>query len=367
MDSKNDFRQRIAQVYAEAKAQDLSFNDIVPEDVQEHFQNELTVAKDYAKDSDEREADQRAKIEDLEKQLKEANEAIQNMPEDHEQRLQDLILANNSTKFYRELYEVSQKDIEKLEAKVRTAGSKQMAIEEAKLAALRLREECNQHKENLTRAVQQNRTLRNRMETEQSNAAAVLSLKSIQVEELEQRLETSTKRLEEKKEEVDTLEAEHDRIQSAYDGLFENVELQTADATARLNTISALRNQEEKVRMTTVSELVPLRRFFEVYFSVMKRYTDKISAQLASESDKIGISKSDFKAIKDEHDKVSELRKLFINNGTDKVREEVRNLAQLADKIRESLTPLDPSASSSGKKSSRSGGWVKLNKMFNKR
>ncbi|PWS22100.1 hypothetical protein DKP78_20145, partial [Enterococcus faecium] len=87
MSSLGDFQKRMLAIVTEAESQGHKINDVVPSEVQEHFQDlkDLRTAKDYIKEYDEREKKYQYQIEDLEKQLKDAKTAVESLPDDHKQ------------------------------------------------------------------------------------------------------------------------------------------------------------------------------------------------------------------------------------------------------------------------------------------
>ena len=266
-----DLQMQLAALLAQAKAQGFSPDDVLPKEVQEHFINtrELTTAKEYIKEVEEREQRLHDRNEALQQDLKKAKQAVEELPDDHEARLVDLKQAEHHVQFYKNLMTAAEERADKYQQRWQEAIVQQTAAGEKEKKILRLEEEVVDCQATITKLVQDNRSMTDIFEALRAKDLQALENKDMKLMEMEKAICETEGRYKK-------LEDESERFEETYTDILEQMDTETSNCADAINKSalkldyaeSAMRSHD-KLRMATVSELQPLRRFYERCFDVL--------------------------------------------------------------------------------------------------
>ncbi|KAF2641768.1 hypothetical protein P280DRAFT_479049 [Massarina eburnea CBS 473.64] len=262
MSSLGDLRNRLSATIAEANAAGWKIIDVVPEEVQAHFQDlsELKQAREYIKEADAREADLQQKLSNTEQKLMAAEQAVKDLPDDHVQRLQDLTIATNSVLFYKSLHEAAENRANNFKKKWRELDQKQANINTVKSRADALQEECEHQKIIISNLITENRSKQNMIETAKDTHERAMEAKNQQLQALKAAQEAEAQFQKERARKYEDLDRERDEFEATVNGLVEDLEDDKVGAVTALNTVSARKRNLEQLHMTILSEVKYLRR-----------------------------------------------------------------------------------------------------------
>lgn len=104
---RGEYQKQLAALVASANANNLKFDDILPDGLKEHFQEmtELQRAREYVKDLEEREKGLLAEKDALKMELSEKQIEIDNLPTEHQARKVELHQAERQIALYKETSE----------------------------------------------------------------------------------------------------------------------------------------------------------------------------------------------------------------------------------------------------------------------
>lgn len=115
MVDRGEFQKNMAAFMAVAKAKDLKFEEFLPEEILEHFQEmtELTTAREYIKELEDREKKLQAANETLTNDLDKKQTEIDNLPTEYQALKVDLQQAQRQIALYKETSEDAQGRVER--------------------------------------------------------------------------------------------------------------------------------------------------------------------------------------------------------------------------------------------------------------
>jgi chromosome segregation ATPase len=267
-----DLQRQLASLLAQANSQGLNPKDVLPQEVEDHFvhsASELKAAKEYITEVEEREQLLHDCNDALQKELKKAKQAVKDLPADHEARLVDLKQAEHHIKFYKGLMDAAEDRATQYQQKWQEALAQQTAADETENKIHRLERELLDNRITITKLVEENRGMSNIFETLRAKDLRTLENKEMKLMEME-------KAIRETEERYQKLEEESERFEQTYTGIVEQMDNETincADAinktAVKLDHAQSKIRRNEKLRMATVSEIQPLRRFYDRCFDIL--------------------------------------------------------------------------------------------------
>ncbi|KAF2247311.1 hypothetical protein BU26DRAFT_429332 [Trematosphaeria pertusa] len=338
MSTLGDLQKRLTAIFTEAKAQYIKPQDVIPPEVQAHFGDlkELKTAREYIKEVEEREMALVDRNEDLEKELKQAKQAVEDLPDDHKQRLIDLQQAQHQIKFYKDLMEYAEQRALNYQAKWQEALKKQATADEAQQKIERLEAECYDHKAVIVKLINENHGAHDIYDSIREKDLKALEDKEVKLMEME-------KFVQETEDRYKQVEEEKDQFEQTYDGLIEKLDGETSEVAAALNNTSGRLRVAERLRIATVSEVTPLRKFYESAHSIISIYQHIFQGLLNTEQPKVQWIPDALRASIDSAAKECEafyfLRQAIDSEGieSDEVRDQINLLGRSAVRMHGSL------------------------------
>jgi chromosome segregation ATPase len=249
----------------------LKPEDVLPQEVQGHFSSntELTTAREHIKGLEERDQDLTKRNEALQEEAKEAKQAAKDLPADHEARLVDLKQAEHHVTFYRGLMEQAEERATKYKKKWEEAIARQTKVDDAQNKIQSLEKEVAEHEATIVKLNNENRDVSDLFDAERAKYLQTLENK-------EKKLIETEKTIRERDEELKELRIQNNHFEETYTGLLALMESETGDATAAVNKkalklerAEAQIAESDRLRMAIVSEIKPLRNFYERCFDVL--------------------------------------------------------------------------------------------------
>ncbi|KAH8728135.1 hypothetical protein GQ44DRAFT_724666 [Phaeosphaeriaceae sp. PMI808] len=271
MPSRGDIQQQLSQIASIAKAQGLKLEDVMPEEMQEHFNSPaaLKEARKYIKEADNREERLQDNIGKLTASLKakqaeidDLHEAIKASQVDHQQR-------QHSVDYYKKLWDNAQIQIERYRSRLAEANKRQTA---ADTAARRIKQlECD--KEDRTIAVF-------KLVTENR---AIVELHEAQREQDQKLLEEKDAKIISVINYANAVELErHEAVQNieqtaeTYDSLIERMEYESQVTVNTLHRKSVKFNKHvesnDQLYSALVSQITPMNRFYGHAVEILSAY-----------------------------------------------------------------------------------------------
>ena len=129
MTSRGEYKKQLAVLVAAAKANNLSFEDILPEKMLDHLKQmaELKTAREHIEQLEEREKDLKATNETLTNNIKEKQHEIDNLPAEYQALKVDLQQAQRQISLYRTTSEDAQERVERYRRQLDVIVGKQQA------------------------------------------------------------------------------------------------------------------------------------------------------------------------------------------------------------------------------------------------
>ena len=266
-----DLQKQLSSLLAQAHAQELKPHDFLPREVQAHFDNteDLATARDYIKEVDGQKHVLTERNEALQKELKDAKQAVEDLLADHQARLVDLKQAEYHVKFYKDLMDAAEDRASKYQQKWQEALAEQIAADEAENKIFRLKSELADSQTTITKLIEENRGMTKIFDTVREKDLRTL-------ENNEMKLLEMTKTIRDTNERYKKLEDESERFEQTYTTIVEQMDSETVNCADAINK-TALKlekaqsaiHRNNRLRMATVSEIQPLRRFYDRCFNAL--------------------------------------------------------------------------------------------------
>lgn len=179
MAGRGEYQKQLAVLVAAAKANNLKFKDIVPDDVQEEFleKKQLKEALEHVKDLEDREKEMRAANETLAKELDEKQSEIDNLPIEYQSMKIDLQQAQRQISLHKDTITDLNKRVERYRAQAKD-------IVDAKQADAAAAEKI----ENLQMGIKDQQTLINKlMDDNRKSEAMFEQLREVDAKALERK------------------------------------------------------------------------------------------------------------------------------------------------------------------------------------
>ncbi|KAF2119979.1 hypothetical protein BDV96DRAFT_641845 [Lophiotrema nucula] len=208
MSVKSDLRKQLAAICSQAHSNNINFADIIPHEMQDHFSSlrELTAAKAYVKEVEEREKALQSENATLKTDLHGAKQAVADLPDDHKQLKVDLKQAEGRIQFYQGLKEDAEATAESYRRKMVSAMSKQTDSEQAMARIKSLEQECQDLRNSAFKKVKDNRDLLDMLEKAEDKHQKALSEVQAQLQKTCEQLSTQEAHLAALEEESDVFE-----------------------------------------------------------------------------------------------------------------------------------------------------------------
>jgi chromosome segregation ATPase len=247
MSSRDELQMQLSQVLSTVESQGYKMEDVIPEEMQDHFQDmtALKEARQYIKDADAREKDLQVEINDLLAKLEVKQAEIDDQPEEFKALVVDLQQEKRSVDYYKGLADDSQARAERYQRKLADAAKQQTATDEANQTIQRLRAELEDQRAITVKLSQEYRTNDKIAEAKDAliaekevNMTTILTY-THQLEKEKLQLEQDIVELKEMfKHEKRTLEAamvDTEQVSAACENLIETLEQETHSVTNAVN------------------------------------------------------------------------------------------------------------------------------------
>ncbi|KAF1914764.1 hypothetical protein BDU57DRAFT_414521, partial [Ampelomyces quisqualis] len=271
MTSRGDLQKQLVHIMGVINAQDLKFEDVMPDDMQVHFQymTELKSARTYIKEVEAREKELQQANAHLLEQLQAKQTEIDDQPAEFKSLKVELQLSENRIEYYKEIAEHEQARTERYERRMEEAIKLQAVADAESRKSKRLEQSLSVCEARTCKLLEKNRAMAERYESQQEEHRKLLGEKDDRIFELTNRIN----QLEE--ENLQTVE-NSEQVTETYDSLLNNIEQESLNATDIINSKSATleveRRSNDQVYSAIASELAPLSRFYGHAFSVLGIY-----------------------------------------------------------------------------------------------
>jgi DNA repair exonuclease SbcCD ATPase subunit len=268
MTSRGDLQKQLALIMGVVNAQGLKFEDVMPNEMLDHFQGmtELKEARAYIKEVEAREKDLHLDNARLLEQLQTKQAEIDDQPADFKSIKVELQQSQSRIEFYQQMAEHEQTRAERCERRMEEAIKLQAVADADGRKIQRLDQILAACEARTAKLLEKNRTMAERYEAQQEQHRKVLAEKEDKLFDLTDRIN----QLEE--ENLQTLE-NSEQVTEAYDSLLNNIEQESLTATEIINSKSATleveRRSNDQIYSAIASELAPLSRFFGHAFSAL--------------------------------------------------------------------------------------------------
>lgn len=256
-DPRQVFQERVAAIFTEAEEKGFTQCDLLPLEVQDHFQNLLKTANNRISALEDEAEQVKKKNQSLETQLKGAQLKVENMdiPEDATQLQAQLDLAKQSAKFYAHLMNEAEERATKYQKKWKEALQKQTATEEADKNIAQLEEETRVLQQSKSLTVEEMRKMKDLYDNLRDKDLAAIVVK-------EEQLMASKKQLKDLNSKLQGLEEDSSAIEGQYHEVMSSLDAVVNETTEDLNTAKAHARVVQQQKSATFSEIQPLRKFF---------------------------------------------------------------------------------------------------------
>ena len=332
MASMGDIKRQLSQIISDARVKGFKMEDLIPEELQEHFQemNDLKDAREYIKEMESREQDLQMANSSLQARLKEKEGELENQPEEYKALKVDLRQAQRQIDYYKELAENSQRRAERYQRNLAQSTKEQVTTNEyvAKIERLQKELQCQQA------------TIR-QLQDENNCAAEIFA--SLRAEDAKI-IAANEAKLAGMLTYTSQVETESETFSEVYSDLVEKLETENLSTASLLNDKGLLLRRMEMLYNIIVSEVTPLNRFFVRAFDVLQIY--QVLFQALSDPCATGVCSMPqdldelmASATQDLH-AYHELHKAFSDMGgmaEEQVRTELNGISKSADNMLTSL------------------------------
>ncbi|KAF2864977.1 hypothetical protein BDV95DRAFT_600158 [Massariosphaeria phaeospora] len=274
MSSIGELQMQIAAVLAEVKSNQHKVQDVIPQEMLDHFQelNELKNAREYIKQAEEREAKLQEQNSELEKELKVAKQAVEDLPGDHMQLKTEYGLMENQADFYKNLATAAEERATKYQQQWQDAQKKQVAADNKQKTIQSLEKELEQEKSIILKLLEENRTIAATYDSMREQDFEKLAAKEEKLMELEHSIADM-------QEQYQNLEVESDVIEKQLTDVVVSLDTETKTSADAVNSLSnRIQARERHIQAcqrrnaATVSEIVPLRNYYDHCYAIIQIY-----------------------------------------------------------------------------------------------
>ncbi|KAF1829483.1 hypothetical protein BDW02DRAFT_573936 [Decorospora gaudefroyi] len=249
MSSLGDMQRQVSQVLGEAKAQGYKIEDVISEEMQDHFQvmAELKTAREYIREAESREQDLRVENASLFNKLKEKETEIEDQPAEFKALKVDLQQAHRSIDCYKLLADDSQRRAERYQHKLAVAIKDQVDSDALRTKVDRLQTELEQHQTTILRLQDENRKTAEMFDSLQTKLVAVQAQASV-------------------------VESESEEFSETFAALIDTLERENSSVAASLNNKTMLLQKTETLYNMVASEVTPLNSFCNRAVQMLRIY-----------------------------------------------------------------------------------------------
>lgn len=303
-DQRQDLQNQLAAILAEAKKQGFSHVDLLPLEVQDHYQARISALETEVEEIGEQ-------IRCLVDQLQQAKQAVEpiDIPENAEQLQVQLDLAKKSSDFYEKLMHEAEDRATKYQRKWEEALRKQISAEDAAKQINRLEVENRNLQQSKIMMLDEIRRMKSIYDTLRERDLAALVDK-------EEKLMTSEKQLAEFDIKFEKLLQDN----LAYEKQSDEV-ISTLDAVVTETTHEARVSRQQQ--SLTFSEIQPLRRFYSyandilaIYQGIFKQLLNTTEPNVTFSCDFREMVNSRLRAASEEFQAFHTVRALFAEEDT---------------------------------------------------
>jgi hypothetical protein len=280
MASLGDVKRQLSVLMDSIKAQGFKFEDAMPEEMQDHFQEmaALAEARTYITDMEARQKDLQAVNVDLQAQLQAKQAEVNDQPTEFKALKVDLQQAGRHVDYWKDMLEHEERRANSFERKLAEAVRLQSVADEDARKISRLEIQVKDCEAMAFKLLEENRRLTDQYEAEHNKTLKLIEEK----EDTATALRNYATKLEADAVQVD----EHsEQVEDTLGSIIDTLEQQTQSAAEVANAKSAMfysqRDFNDKLFSTLASELAPLGRFYDqvtgilgVYQTVIKNFAD---------------------------------------------------------------------------------------------
>lgn len=256
MSSRGEIQKQLSCILSVANAQGYKFQEIIPQEMQDHFENltALTDARTYIKELEAREQILLEQKNELSAKLQVKQAELDDLPEEFKALKVDLQQAQHSIEYYKGLADNSQERADRYQRKLACAEKKQSAAEDESRRIQRLQVELEYQQSINTKLSEEVREVTEHHEILHEQDKAKIATITERVEEL----------LKEK--------VESEQVADAYDSLIDTLEKESQDVAEAVKRKSLSLRDSDALYAAVSSELEPLDRFFDHALVILKLY-----------------------------------------------------------------------------------------------
>jgi hypothetical protein len=271
MPSRGDIQRQLAQLMGDIKAGGFKFDDVMPDEMQVHFQEMVALkeARAYIKEGEDREKELRESNDSLLAQLRVKQSEIENQPAEFKALEVDLRQSQHQVSYYKELAENEQNRAERCQSKLMEACKVRTAAADESRKIQRLEQELTACIADRAALLKQHR--------------AAIELYEIQHEEHLKIIEEQHDKLLALTDHANQLEDEKsqavkisEQVSDTYDSLINDIEKESNTAAEVVNAKSVQlfdqRQLNDQLYSAVASELIPLHRFYNDVLSILSVY-----------------------------------------------------------------------------------------------
>jgi hypothetical protein len=273
MTSRSDISRQLSQLVAVINAQGIKFEDVMPEEMQAHFQEMLALkeARAYIKEVEGREKELQASNASLLVQLEAKQAEIDDQPEEFKALKVDLQQSQRQIELYKDLADHHEARAERYQCRMEEACKAQTtALVEAEKIE-RLERQLSDCGASVPKLLQENRALR---ETHEKEHAADLNL----IGEKDAMILTLINRVSQLKAIQLMADVESNQFNDQCYSLIDEIgqEASTAAEVVNFKSVKLFELQEshDQLCSAVASELAPLTRLYDHVFSVMEEFKE---------------------------------------------------------------------------------------------
>lgn len=280
MASLGDIKRQLSVLMDSIKAQGFKFEDAMPEEMQDHFQEmaALAEARAYITDIEARQKDLQAANVDLQAQLQAKQAEIDDQPAEFKALKVDLQQSGRHVDYWKDMVKHEERRANSFERKLAKAVRLQSVADDDARKISRLESQVKDCEAMAFKILEENRRLTDQYEAEHDGTLKLIEEK----EDTATALRNYANKLEADAVQVD----EHsEQVEDTLGSIIDTLEQQTQSAAEVANAKSAMfysqRDFNDKLFSTLASELTPLGRFYDqvtgilgVYQTVIKNLAD---------------------------------------------------------------------------------------------
>ncbi|CAA9961005.1 hypothetical protein PTMSG1_04389 [Pyrenophora teres f. maculata] len=250
MSNLGDLQKQLSQILAGAQAQGYTIEQIIPEEMQDHFQDisALKTAREFIQELETREQDLQAEKDELLAKLKEKEQEIEDQPAEFKALKVDLQMAHRMIEFQKEIAEDSTRRAKRAEQNFDKAAKDLIASGELAAKIVRLQRELEQQQSTIRNLQEQNQHAAEVFQALRAQDAETIAAKDAELADM---LSHSSQ-----------VETESEQFNETFTTLIESLETENCSSAALLNDKSLLLNKMETLYNVVVGEMTPLNNFY---------------------------------------------------------------------------------------------------------